>query len=187
MSAPTQRLPEGPGLPPIPSRAVDAIVALLDSERLMALAVNRPDGWPQATTVGYVNEGLNLYFVTARDSQKLTNLKADSRVSVAIRSLARDGAAVGVSIAARAEEVTDPATIERLNRLVCKRYPDIRIFGPGADSVAVIKLCPEVLSPVSVSDGRSHAHSYALEVATAPQTPHPAGEAGPGSQVDRLD
>jgi hypothetical protein len=31
-------------LPPIHGRAVEAVVALLDAERLMALAVNRPDG-----------------------------------------------------------------------------------------------------------------------------------------------
>ena len=48
---------------PIHSRAVAAIVDLLDRERLMTLACNRPDGWPQATTVGYLNDGLNLYFI----------------------------------------------------------------------------------------------------------------------------
>ena len=36
------------------------IVELLDQHRLMTVATNRPDGWPQATTVGYVNDGLTL-------------------------------------------------------------------------------------------------------------------------------
>jgi general stress protein 26 len=149
-------------LPPIHGRAVESVVALLDAERLMALAVNRPDGWPQVTTVGYVNEGLNLYFVTARDSQKLANIKADSRVSVAIRSEARRGDAVGVTMAARAEEVTDGALVERLNRQVIERYPDIRVFGPGGDSVAVVRLRPEIISPVGVSGGRSEALTFSL-------------------------
>ena len=30
------------------------ILELLDQHRLMTVATNRPDGWPQATTVGYV-------------------------------------------------------------------------------------------------------------------------------------
>jgi hypothetical protein len=34
------------------------IVTLLDQHRIMTIATLRPDGWPQATTVGYVNEGL---------------------------------------------------------------------------------------------------------------------------------
>ena len=38
------------------------ILDLLDAHRVMTLATLRPDGWPQATTVGYVNEGLVLYF-----------------------------------------------------------------------------------------------------------------------------
>ena len=66
--------------PPIHGGAVAAVVALLDAQRLLSLAVNRPDVWPQATTVGYVNEGLNLYVVVARTSQKLANIRADSRV-----------------------------------------------------------------------------------------------------------
>jgi Pyridoxamine 5'-phosphate oxidase len=30
------------------------ILKLLDHHRLMTVATNRPDGWPRATTVGYV-------------------------------------------------------------------------------------------------------------------------------------
>jgi hypothetical protein len=35
----------------------------------MTIATTRPDGWPQATTVGYANEGLTLYFLCGPDSQ----------------------------------------------------------------------------------------------------------------------
>jgi nitroimidazol reductase NimA-like FMN-containing flavoprotein (pyridoxamine 5'-phosphate oxidase superfamily) len=38
------------------------ILTLLDQHRVMTIATLRPDGWPQATTVGYVNEGLTLLF-----------------------------------------------------------------------------------------------------------------------------
>jgi nitroimidazol reductase NimA-like FMN-containing flavoprotein (pyridoxamine 5'-phosphate oxidase superfamily) len=50
------------------------ILKLLDEHRIMTLATLRPDGWPQATTVGYVNEALTLYFVCGLDSQKAANL-----------------------------------------------------------------------------------------------------------------
>jgi len=36
------------------------ILGLLDAHRIMTIATLRPDGWPQATTVGYVNEDLTL-------------------------------------------------------------------------------------------------------------------------------
>ena len=35
------------------------ILTLLDQHRIMTVATLRQDGWPQATTVGYVNEGFS--------------------------------------------------------------------------------------------------------------------------------
>jgi hypothetical protein len=46
------------------------ILAWLDQHRIMTIATLRPDSWPQATMVGYANEGLNLYFLCGLDSQK---------------------------------------------------------------------------------------------------------------------
>ncbi len=42
------------------------ILTILDQHRIMTVATLRPDGWPQATTVGYVNEGLFSADSTAR-------------------------------------------------------------------------------------------------------------------------
>lgn len=176
MSDPRPAQPMDPGPAPMPGGAVAAVVALLESCRLMALGVNRPDGWPQVTTVGYVNDGLNLYFVTARDSQKLSNLKADPRVSVAIYDDAVNGDAVGVSMAAMAEEVTDPNLVEQLNQKVFSRYADLRVFGPGGDSVAVVRLRPHIISPISVKAGRSKAQSFSLG-RSSPISPLAGGEA----------
>lgn len=152
-----------PTLVPIHGGAVRAVVELLERERLMTVATNRPDGWPQATTVGYVSEGLNLYFVAARDSQKLRNIQADPRVALAVRSRGgAGGEAVGLSMAARAVEVTDPGEVERLNRLVVARYPDANVYSPSADSVAVIHLKPEIVTAVGVVDGRSRTRSFSV-------------------------
>src|SRR5690349_18666429 len=55
------------------------IVELLNGHRLMTVATNRPDGWPQATTVGYVNDGMTIYFLCGPESQKAQNLARDNR------------------------------------------------------------------------------------------------------------
>lgn len=149
--------------PPIHSRAVAAIVDLLGRERLMTLACNRPDGWPQATTVGYLNDGLNLYFIVARSSQKFANLQADSRASVAIRSESGGGGAgVGLSMAGRVVEVVDPAVVERINSLVAERYPAVHVYCPSADAVAVLHFKPGVISAVGVAHGRSDAETFSV-------------------------
>lgn len=166
---------------PIHGRAVAALAELLDAGSLMALGVNRPDGWPQVTTVGYANEGLTLYFVIARESQKFANLQLDPRVSAAIRVEGAAGDGVGVSLAGRAMEVTDPAEVQRLNDLVLRRYSGARSFNPGSASVAVMRLRPEILAPVAAMDGRSHAQTYAI----GPDGGPPA-QPGPGPSVSRL-
>lgn len=158
-----------PAPAPIHERAVEAIVGLLDRERLMSVALNRPDGWPHVTTVGYLNEGLNLYFIVARASQKFANAERDPRASIAIRSeSSRRGDAVGVSMSGRIREVLDPSTIERLNRQVAARYPDVHVYCPGGDAVAVLHFAPEIVSSVGVIDGRSEAQIFSIGDLQAP-------------------
>lgn len=147
---------------PIHGRAVAAIVDLLERERLMTLACNRPDGWPQATTVGYLNEGLNLYFIVARDSQKFANLQADPRASAAIRSQAPSGGGVGLSMAGRVVEVIEPEAVEQLNRRVVERYPDVHVYSPSGGSVAVLHFAPAIISAVGVTGGRSDAETFSV-------------------------
>src|SRR5689334_22794425 len=85
------------------------VIELLDQHRLMTIATNRPDGWPQATTVGYVNDGLTLYFLCSPESQKAQNLAQDNRVSLTIDHDVTDPMAItGLSMAAHAYPVTDP-------------------------------------------------------------------------------
>ena len=86
------------------------ILALLDAHRIMTIATLRPDGWPQATTVGYVNEGLTLWFLCGLESQKAKNLAFDNRVSITIDHDTPDIMSItGLSMAARAYRVSDRA------------------------------------------------------------------------------
>jgi general stress protein 26 len=60
------------------------IVAILGSANDMTIATIRPDGYPQATTVSYVNDGMNIYFGTAVDSQKARNIAVCDKISLTI-------------------------------------------------------------------------------------------------------
>ena len=80
----------------------DTILNLLSTHRIMTVATLRPDGWPQATTVGYVNDGLTLYFLCGLESQKAKNLARDNRLSLTIDHDTADLMAItGLSMAAR--------------------------------------------------------------------------------------
>lgn len=144
-------------------RTAAAIVELLGRERLMTLACRRADGWPHATTVGYLNEGLDLYFIVARNSHKFANLKADPRAAAAIRTTTARGDAAGVSMTGRADEILDPVVVARLNHLVAERYPQIHVYCPSADAVAVMHFRPATISVNSLTHGRSGVQTFRLD------------------------
>src|SRR5271169_3966982 len=98
------------------------ILTLLDQHRIMTVATLRPDGWPQATTVGYANEGLTLYFLCGLESQKAANLARDDRVSLTIdHDTAQVMEITGLSMAAHTQIVVDPTEAEKALRLLMLR------------------------------------------------------------------
>ena len=46
------------------------IIDLLHEHGIMIVATNRSDGWPQATTVGYVSDGVTLYFLCGPQARR---------------------------------------------------------------------------------------------------------------------
>jgi nitroimidazol reductase NimA-like FMN-containing flavoprotein (pyridoxamine 5'-phosphate oxidase superfamily) len=136
------------------------ILALLDQHRIMTIATLRPDGWPQATTVGYVNEGLTLYFLCGLDSQKAANLARDDRVSLAIDHDTPDLMAItGLSMAARAQAVVDRDEANRILGLFPLKYPEniaVPIPMPTPEDVKIFRVTPTVISVLDYSKGFGH-------------------------------
>jgi nitroimidazol reductase NimA-like FMN-containing flavoprotein (pyridoxamine 5'-phosphate oxidase superfamily) len=137
------------------------ILAVLDGNRIMSLATLRPDGWPQATVVGYAREQLTLYFLCGQESQKAHNLGRDRRVSLTIGADTPQVMAItGLSMAAEAEPITDPAEAQRVLDLLMRRYPpqaDLPGPVPPADTMAIFRLRPVVISLIDYTKGFGHA------------------------------
>ena len=136
------------------------ILALLDEHRIMTIATLRPDGWPQATTVGYVNEGLTLYFLCGLESQKAANLARDDRVSLTIDHDAPQVMDItGLSMAARAQPVVDRAEAEKVLRMLPLKYPEqVSLPGPmpTPEQVRIFRVMPSVISVLDYSKGFGH-------------------------------
>jgi|SRR5215469_4399260 len=136
------------------------ILALLDQHRIMTIATLRPDGWPQATTVGYVNEGLTLYFLCGLESQKAANLARDDRVSLTIdHDTPQVMEITGLSMAARAQAVGDRAEAEKVLRMLPLKYPEqVGLPGPmpTAEQVRIFRVTPKVISVLDYSKGFGH-------------------------------
>ena len=136
------------------------ILGLLDEHRIMTIATLRPDGWPQATTVGYANDGLSIYFLCGKDSQKAANLARDDRVSLTIdHDTPQVMEITGLSMAAHAKAVVDPAEGERVLRLLFSKYPQqasMPIEIPKPTDVAIFKVTPAVISVLDYTKGFAH-------------------------------
>jgi nitroimidazol reductase NimA-like FMN-containing flavoprotein (pyridoxamine 5'-phosphate oxidase superfamily) len=140
------------------------ILSLLDQHRTMTLATVRPDGWPQATTVGYANDGLDLYFLCGLQSQKAANLALDERVSLTIDHDTPQVMEIkGLSMAGRAKVVTDPGEMEKAGRLLLAKYPP-QIGAPptpGTADVRFFRVTPTVISVLDYTKGFGHTNLVA--------------------------
>lgn len=137
----------------------DKAIDILSANHLMAIATLRPDGWPQATMVGYANEDILIYFVISKAGQKFANIQRDDRVSLVIGRDFHDPASIkALSIAARADEVRDPKQRERAIALLLDRHPGLkRLERPTPEHSAVMRANPQIITILDYSKGFGHA------------------------------
>ena len=137
-----------------------ALVAeLLAANQVLTLATLREDGWPQANTLAYASEGLTLYAATGADSAKVLNIRRDPRVSLTVDAgLANWASLRGVSMAAHARVLDSRSEIQRVARLLKKRFPSLADFSdPERDrGWAFLRLEPRVISVIDYTRGFGH-------------------------------
>jgi nitroimidazol reductase NimA-like FMN-containing flavoprotein (pyridoxamine 5'-phosphate oxidase superfamily) len=136
----------------------DDIIHLVESHRVMTLATLRPDGWPQATLVGYVNQGLVLFCFVSRLGQKFANMRRDARVSATIGGDFKNVAAIkGLSLGGRAAELNEPVVVERIWALFKQRFPEYAEWPKPTGSMSVLlRIDPEIISLVDYARGFGH-------------------------------
>lgn len=136
------------------------ILTLLEQHRIMTIATLRPDGWPQATTVGFANDGLTLYFLCGLESQKAANLARDDRVSLTIdHDTPQVMEITGLSMAARAQRVDAPEEAQKALSLLMQRYPEqtgLSLSMPTPSEVRIFRVTPIVISVLDYSKGFGH-------------------------------
>jgi nitroimidazol reductase NimA-like FMN-containing flavoprotein (pyridoxamine 5'-phosphate oxidase superfamily) len=163
---------------PVNRKLKNLVSQLLNEHRVMTIATNRPDGWPQATIVNYVNDGFLLYCFVARNTQKYANILRDPRVSIAIGGDSPQPRDIkGLSLAARATPVDDRDEFDYVCALRLKRYPEYADSPPSAatdgaaqrvapkpslDSVVLLRIVPEIISVLDYSKTFGHSDLIAF-------------------------
>lgn len=142
--------------------SIDAAVQILNEHRIMAVSTLRPDGWPQSTIVGYANDGLSLYFVIMRSSQKLANIQKDDRVSVAVgKEPWILSEAKAVFAGARAVELTEEAERDHAWELLNRRHPNLAPYDvPDPAVTAMMRADCRHVSVVDFTKGVGHTEAF---------------------------
>jgi nitroimidazol reductase NimA-like FMN-containing flavoprotein (pyridoxamine 5'-phosphate oxidase superfamily) len=148
-------------------------VAILNDNRIMGIATVRPDGWPQATMVGYANDGILLYFAISRQGQKFANIERDDRVSRVIGRDFHDPASIkALSIAAHASEVRDEKQRRQAVRLLLDRHPGLkRLNPPDRENAAIMRAKPDIITILDYSKGFGHSDVLTVSPGGVEMTP----------------
>jgi general stress protein 26 len=100
------------------------VLSILKDSREATLATLRPDGWPQATIINFVNDETQIFFACGASSQKVDNISRDSRISLAlVAPYSSYGPIFGLSLAGSAKLLEDVADISYMLHLWTARHP----------------------------------------------------------------
>ncbi|MBS0297147.1 MAG: pyridoxamine 5'-phosphate oxidase family protein [Proteobacteria bacterium] len=135
------------------------IVSVIEAGQDLTLATLRPDGAPQATTVSYASDGLDIYFGCGAQSQKARNLAHDSRVSLTITLPYRVWDEIrGISAFARARRLETPDELARAGALFLKKFPGEleQHLNSGVGEMIMFRLTLEIVSLLDYARGFGH-------------------------------
>ena len=136
----------------------EEIISVLEAANDLTIATVREDGYPQATTVSYDNDGLKIYFGCAAESQKAKNIARNSKVSLTVNLPYANWKEIrGLSIGGRAERVTDSQEVDQVSRLMFEKFPQIAGYAPAElEEIVLFRVMSEVISVLDYRKGFGH-------------------------------
>ena len=136
----------------------EQIVSIIDDVQDMTIATVREDGYPQATTVSYVNDGLTIYFGTAGNAQKAENISRNNKVSVTIdRDYKTWNDIESLSLGGFAAKVSAHAEQQKIGELFLKKFPEAQeVLQEEMGELALFRIEPQVISILDYSKGFGH-------------------------------
>lgn len=142
-----------------------AVLEIINTAQDLTLATVRLDGWPQATTVSFVADGLKLYFGCDAHSQKADNLARDPRISATLNLPYVDwGEIRGLSLAGRVDPVTDGEEAGKVAALMLKKFPQVAesLHGTDMAETRLFRITPSFISRLDYRNGFGWKEEFAV-------------------------
>ena len=135
----------------------EQIVEYMEKCRFCTIASVSVDGQPGASTVVFKNAGLDIYFNTGRDSEKVQNILANHRVAVAMQEAGSvpktDRDIKGIQYIGKAEILADK-DIAEVPKAVMTRHRAFNSAKPG--NSIIVKVTPVKIYLIDYSKGFRH-------------------------------
>ncbi|NEX62907.1 pyridoxamine 5'-phosphate oxidase family protein [Noviherbaspirillum galbum] len=142
------------------------ILDILDHGKDLTLATVRPDGYPQATTVSYANDGMTIYVGIGRNSQKAKNISRNNKVSLTINKDYQSWNDIqGLSIGGTAEILADPEQLRHAADCLIRRFPQLKDWTGSnqSDDILLVRIHPKVVSVLDYQKGFGHTELASIE------------------------
>jgi general stress protein 26 len=158
----------GGNMEQLTSEARERVLDILRQGRDMTLATIRPDGYPQATSVNFVHDGLRIYAVIGLGSQKAENIQRNDKVSATINLPYADWKDIqGLSLAGRAAFVQGTEHTDHVAQLMLHRFPEVEEFFSGTgrtpwQGVLFLRVDPSVISLIDYRACFGHTELYEI-------------------------
>ena len=150
------------------------ILDILRQGRDMTLATLRPDGYPQATTVSYAHDGLEIYAAIGLGSQKAANIQYNDKVSATINLDYPDWMHIrGISLAGTAEFASGVDAIDHIAQALLHKFPAAKNYAQGnaaqpSQGLLFLRIRPTVISLLDYQHGFGHTELYAVPPGDGP-------------------
>lgn len=137
----------------------DFVLDIINQGKDLTLATVRPDGYPQATTVSYANNGMTIYVGIGKNSQKANNIRNNNKVSLTINTDYEDWEHIkGLSMGATAEIIDSADDIKQATECMVKKFPQVLQWAnkDHADDFLFLKIHPQIISVLDYQKGFGH-------------------------------
>jgi len=134
------------------------VIFILDQANAMTIATVGEEGYPPATRVSYVNDGLTVYFGCAAESQKAENIARSDKVSLTVSlPYASWDEIRDLSIGGKAAPVAERQERDRVGALMFQKFPQIVQYAPtDMEGLMLFRFGPEVVSVLDYRKGFGH-------------------------------
>ncbi len=143
------------------------ILDILANHYFLTLATVRDDGYPQATTVAYANNGLKIYFLTGSECQKVHNLKRCNKISLTVDREYEDWHQIkGLSMGGIAAVLSEPDEIKKAIACLEAKFPQMHEWISAIEdmsSYAFVEITPQVISVLNYAKGFGHTELISVE------------------------